>query len=136
MAMSKTIHQKMHEQHVKWQRDYETWSADIDQWKKELQGALTDLSEAESALHDSLNALDSHAETNWENQQQLKAHEAVVSEEARMGESKTDRDWSVIHRDHSSQHERAIETHERIRKHHHEVVVEAVRLLNQVRSAM
>lgn len=134
--MSKTIHQKMHEQHVNWRHDYETWSADIDQWKKELQGALTDLSEIESALRDSLNALDAHADTIWGNRQQLKAHEAIIGEETRMGENKTDKDWSAIHHDHSSRHGRAVETHARIGRHHHEQVAEAMRLLKQVRSAM
>lgn len=100
------------------------------------QGALVDLSEVESALRDSLSALEDHADTIWESQQRSKAHELTIGEEARASENKTDKDWLAIHREHSSQHERVANAHKRIKKHHQEVVTEATRLLKKVRSAM
>ncbi len=134
--MSKTIQQKMHEQHIRWQREHETWLADIDKWKKQVHAALSDLADVQGFLRDSADALEDHANTIWESQQRLTAHELAVSEEARLGEHKTDKAWADTHSEHAAQHERTAEAHERIKKHHHEVLAEAGRLLDKVRQAL
>ncbi|HEC17363.1 MAG TPA: hypothetical protein ENI99_12445 [Sedimenticola sp.] len=130
--MSKSIQQKMHEQHVVWQRDHEAWLADIDQWKKQLQGILANLSEVEIALRDALDAIEAHADAVWDNQQRLRAHELAISEEARLGANKTDKEWAAAHSKQASRHERLAEAHERIKKHHHSVIAAAERLLNKI----
>lgn len=134
--MSKTIQQKMHEQHEQWRRDYETWLADIDQWRKELQVGLIDIGAVDEALRRSRAAIDDHANTIWENQQRLMGHELVLSEEARLGSSKTDKEWKAAHKEQSSGHVRLIDVHERIKRHQHEVTAEVTRLLKKVLEAL
>ncbi len=134
--MSKSEQQKMHQQHVKWQSDNEAWLADIDEWKKELNAALKELSEVETVMRDSFDALESHANTVWESQQQIRAHELVLSGESKVGENKTDRDWKASHSDQAAKHERNADAHERIKKYHHSVVAECAKLIKRVRAAL
>jgi DNA repair ATPase RecN len=126
----------MHEQHIKWQHDHEAWLADIDEWKKELGAALTNLTDLEALLRDSLDGMETHANTVWEAQQRIKAHEAIISEESRDGENKTDKEWETTHKELSSQHEHVFEVHERIKKYHHRVTAKTVRLLIDARKGM
>ncbi len=134
--MSNSIQQKMHQQHVKWQSDNETWLADIDEWRKELNTALTELSEVETVMRDSLDALESHASTIWENQQRNQAHELVISEELRSGENSTNKDWETTHLEQAAKHERVADAHERIKHYHHTTVAECAKLIKKVRSAL
>jgi hypothetical protein len=136
MAMSKTIQQKMHEQHRKWQRDHTTWLENLDAWKKELRVALSDLFEVEDMLRDYLDVLDVHADAIWQSRQRIQAHELVLSTEIKAGANETDRALAVTHHRVAAQHERATNAHARIRKHHHKVIVEVMRILRQARAAM
>ena len=130
--MSKTKQQKMHEQHVGWQRDYEAWLADVDEWKKHIQGALSDLDEVQTAFRDSVDAIEAHADIVWDNQQRLKAHELTISKESKLGANKTDKEWATTHKQQASQHERLVEAHERIKKHHHSMLTEAKKLWSKI----
>ncbi len=126
----------MHEQHVKWQHDHEAWLGDIDEWKKELNLAFADLSEVKIAIRDSLDALESHANTIVESQQAITAQEHVISEMIRTGESKTREDLEATHAQHNAEHEQINEAHQRIKKHHHSVIAEFARLLKKYREAV
>jgi len=135
--MSKTIQQKMHEQHRRWQSDSDTWRSDIDEWKKELRAALGDLREVEDMLRDSLDALAAHADSVWESEQRRCAHELELREEAKSGvEKKTDKGWAKMHREHAARHERLADAHARIKKYQHQVVAEVSRLLRDARKGM
>lgn len=134
--MSKTVQQKMHEQHRKWQSDYETWRADIEQWKKQLRTALGELREVEDMLRDSLDALEAHADDAWENEQRRYAHELALGEELRAGMHATDKDWAHRYHEYAARHEGLADAHGRIKKHHHGVVAEVMRLVAAARRAM
>lgn len=134
--MSKTIQQKMHEEHRKWQRDHSAWLEDLDTWKKELRVALSDLFEVEEMLRDYLDALDVHADAIWQSRQRIQAHELVLSTEIKAGAHETDKALALTHRRVAAQHERAAGAHARIRKHHQKVIVEVMRILRQARAAM
>ena len=135
--MSKTIQQKMHEQHRRWQSDSETWRADVDEWNKELRAALGDLREVEDMLRDSLDALAFHADSVWESEQRHGAHELALREEAMSGaEKKTDKAWAKAHREHAARHERLADAHARIKKYQHQVVAGVMRLLRAARKGM
>ena len=135
--MSKTIQQKMHEQHRRWQSDSETWRSDIDEWNKELRMALADLREVEDMLRDSLDALAVHADSVWESEQRRHAHELELREEMKTGaEKKTDKAWAQLHREHAAQHQRLSDAHARIKKYQHKVVAEVRRLLRAARKGM
>ena len=134
--MSKTIHQKMHEQHSEWQSDLQTWQADIELWKKELQAAVNDIATIDAALRDSLTALESHADTVWEHQQRIKAHEGVIGQESREGANKTDKAWAATHDAESSRHRQVADAHARIKDHQHAVVTEVRRLMNRIMEAI
>jgi len=134
--MSKSIQQKMHKQHEKWKRDHNAWLADIDLWKKETQIAFTNLSEIEDALRDSLESIVVHADKIWENEQRTKAHELAISGETKDHKNKTDKEWATAHSAHAAQHEQAAKAHKRIKKHHHTVIAEVVKLLKKVRKAL
>jgi hypothetical protein len=136
MAMSKTIQQKMHEEHRKWQRDHTAWLEDLDAWKKDLRVALGELFEVEDMLRDYLDALDVHADAIWQSRQRIQAHELVLSTEMKAGAHETDKALALTHRRVAAQHERAVNAHARIRKHHLKVIVEVVRIVRQARSAM
>ena len=135
--MSKTIQQKMHEQHRQWQSDCETWRSDIDEWNKELRVALGDLHEVEDMLRDSLDALAVHADSVWENEQHRYAHELALREEVKSGaEKKTDKAWAKSHREHAARHERMADAHARIKQYQHKVAAEVMRLLRAARQGM
>jgi hypothetical protein len=135
-AMSKTVHQKMHQQHVEWDKAAETWQGDISHWKKGLEAALLDLDAIREAMQDSLIALGHHADSVWEHQQRLKAHEAVVCEEAKAASNQTDKAWAETHDAESSRHQRLGDAHERIKRHQHGVVAEVKRLLGKMMEAI
>ncbi|MGD2075242.1 MAG: hypothetical protein PVI91_00855 [Gammaproteobacteria bacterium] len=134
--MSKTVQQKMHEQHLQWDRDTQTWRSDIEQWKSELQAAVRDLDTIAEAMRDSLLALENHGDTVWEHVQRLKAHELVVDEEAKEGANRTDREWATRHEAESSRHDRLSDAHERIKRHQHGMVAEVKRLLERMMEAV
>ena len=135
--MSKTIQQKMHQQHRQWQSDSETWRTDIDEWNKELRVALGDLREVEDMLRDSLDALAVHADGVWESEQRRGAHELALREEAMSGaEKKTDKAWAKAHREHAARHERLADAHARIKQYQHKVVAGVMRLLRAARKGM
>ncbi len=134
--MSKTIQQKMHDEHRRWARDHSGWLEDLDRWKKELRGALSDLLEVEDMLRDYMDALDVHADAIWQSRQRIQAHELVLSAEIKAGARATDKAYALTHRRVAAQHERAAGAHTRIKKHHHKVIAEVARLLRQARAAM
>ena len=134
--MSKTVHQKMHQQHVAWGKAVEAWQVDIGHWKTGLREALRDLDVIREAMQDSLTALEHHADSVWEHQQRLRAHEAVLGAEARAASNQTDRDWAATHEAESSRHERLGDAHERIKHHQHGVVAEVRRLLATLMQAV
>ncbi len=134
--MSKTIHQKMHEQHLEWDKDLESWRLDLDHWKQELQDAIRDLNTIREAMSDSLTALESHGDTLWEHQQRLKAHDGVVGQEAREGANQTDKEWAATHQAESSRHQRLVDAHARIKRHQHAVVAEVKHLLDKMMEAV
>lgn len=134
--MSKTVHQKMHQQHVEWGKAVDAWQVDIQHWKTGLQEALRDLDAIREAMQDSLNALEHHGDSVWEHQQRLKAHEAVLCAEAKAASSQTDRDWATTHDAESSRHERLGDAHQRIKRHQHGVVAEVKRLLAKMMEAV
>lgn len=135
--MSKTIQQKMHGQHRRWQNDVAAWRLDDDEWRKELRAASATLDDLRDTLRDALDAVDSHAEAVWEEEQRIHAHELSLCRESMEGQrKKTDKRWAAIHHRQTAQHERLAAAHERIKKHHHQVVAEVWRLLEQARETM
>ncbi len=135
--MSKTIQQKMHEQHRRWQSDGDTWRSDIDEWNKQLRVALGDLREVEDMLRDALDALAAHADSVWESEQRRHAHELALREEVKSGaEKKTDKAWARIHREYATRHGRLADAHTRIKQYQHKVVAEVMRLLRAARQGM
>jgi len=135
--MSKTIQEKMHNQHRRWQNDHETWRVDIDEWRKELREAQAALAEVEGVLRDSLDALAVHADAIWDSEQHQRAHELTLYNETIAGaRKKTDKQWAAAHHRQSAQHEQMSDAHGRIKKYHHTVIAEIQRLLAQARKAM
>jgi DNA repair ATPase RecN len=123
----------MHEQHQHWRSNLETWESDSTAWKHEFESAMADLRSVEGMLRDSIDGLGVHADAVWETLQRLKAHEQVIGEESKLGENKTDREWQATHEALSSQYARLADIHERIKRHHRDVVAEIARALKQTR---
>lgn len=134
--MSKTVQEQLHGDHQRWRGDHEGWWGDIDEWKKQIRSALRDLRDVEDMLRDSLDALDGHADAIWTSEQYMRAHEVGLYEEVRAGESATDPRWKHTHHEEAARHERLRDAHERIKKHHHAVSAEVVRLVREARKAM
>lgn len=135
--MSKTIQQKMHAQHRRWQSEAETWRADIDEWNQELRAALSDLREVEDMLRDALEALAVHADGVWESEQRRGAHELELRQEVVSGATrKTDKAWARAHHEHAARHERLADAHARIKQHQHKVVAGVRRLLRAARQGV
>jgi Tfp pilus assembly protein PilX len=135
--MSKSIQEKFHRQHRQWQGDQATWRADIDAWRGELRAAQAALAEVEVTLRDSIEALEVHADAVWESEQRARAHELTLCQEAMSGKSyKTDKQWAVVHHRQAALHERLSDAHARVKRHHHTVVAEVMKLLKRARAAM
>jgi hypothetical protein len=134
--MSKTVHQKMHEEHLHWDRDAQTWRSDVEQWKRELEDAVRDLDTIGEAMRDSLLALDNHADAVWDHVQRLKAHEPILDEEVKEGANRTDESWAAAHEAESSRHARLSDAHERIKRHQHGMVAEVKHLLERMMEAV
>lgn len=135
--MSTSIQEKFHRQHRQWQGDHATWRADIDAWRGELRAARAALAEVEDMLRDSLEGLEAHADAVWEGAQRVRAHELVLRQEAMTGEAhKTDSRWAAVHHRQAARHERLADAHARIKRHHHTVVAEVMKLLTRARAAM
>jgi hypothetical protein len=135
--MSKTIQQKMHGHHRRWQGELAIWRFDNDEWRKEMRTASAALDDMRDMLRDTLDALDAHAGVVWEEEQRIHAHELSLCQESREGQrKKTDKRWAAVHRRLTVQHERLAVAHARIKQHHHRVIAEVGRLLERVRAAM
>lgn len=135
--MSKTIQEKMHAEHRRWQSDVAIWRFDDGQWRKELRAASAALDTIKDTLRDALDALDAHADAVWEEEQHIHAHELSLCQESMAGQrKKTDKQWAAIHRKMATQHKRVAAAHERIKQHHHGVIAEVRRLLDKASAAM
>ncbi|OGI43055.1 MAG: hypothetical protein A2150_06530 [Candidatus Muproteobacteria bacterium RBG_16_64_11] len=135
--MSTSIQERLHRQHRQWQGDHVAWRADIDAWRGELRTAQAALAEAQDILRDSLEALEAHADSVWESEQRARAHELTLCQEAMTGNPhKTDKQWAAVHHKQTVQHERLADAHVRIKRHHHTVAAEVMRLLKRARAAM
>lgn len=134
--VSKTVQQKMHEQHRRWRSATAAWRFDVEEWRKELRAASAALDDIRDALRDALDALDVHAQGIWEEEQRSYAHELALCRESVEGQKKTDKQWAAIHRRQAAQHERLAGAHARLKKYNHRVVAEIRRLLEQARAAI
>ena len=135
--MSKSIQEKYHRQHRQWMDDDVAWRIDIDAWRRELRTAQAALAEVQDMLRDSLEALEVHADTVWESEQRVRAHERALHQEALTGKPrKTDKQWTASHHKQAALHEHLADAHARIGRHHRLLVAEAMKLLKRSRAAM
>jgi len=135
--MSKSIQEKLHHQHRAWQDDQVAWRMDIDAWRGELRTAQAALAEAQDVLRGSLEALEIHADAVWESEQRARAHELTLCQETMSGQPrKTDKQWAAAHRKQAALHERLADAHARIKRHHHAMAAEVMKLLKRVRAAV
>jgi hypothetical protein len=135
--MSKTVQQKLHEQHSHWRTDLAAWRFDNAEWRKQLREALVALDDLQDVVRAAIDALETHADDVWEEEQRIRAHELALYEEALDGKRKqTDKQRAAAHRRQASRHERLTSAHERIKKYQHRVIAELSRLMAQARGAV
>jgi DNA-nicking Smr family endonuclease len=112
----------MHQDHKKWLSDNDMWRCDISAWQEEFRQAAADLKEIETAVKEHEKALQTHAAAIRLREQELAAHEHALAEYER-GETGAALIALVkTHEKEAAKHAQQNDAHERIKRHHHEVI--------------
>jgi len=122
--MATVTHESMHRDHQKWLSDNGMWRCDISAWQQEFKSAAADLKAIESALKQHEQALQTHAAAIRLRERELDAHEHALAEYQR-GETGAAL-MSVVktHQPEAAKHAQQNDAHERIKRHHHEVLAQ------------
>ncbi|MEX2113104.1 MAG: hypothetical protein WD845_07955 [Pirellulales bacterium] len=130
--MGGVTHGSMHQDHKQWLSDNDMWRLDIANWQAELREAESSLQDIEAAIKDHTTALQTHAASVRMREQALRAHEHALAE-YEQGETGAELIALVeIHRREAADHLQQTDAHERIKRHHHQVIAH----LRQVRKAL
>jgi hypothetical protein len=114
----------MHQDHKKWLSDNNMWRCDISAWQEEFKKAAAGLKQIESALREHEKALQTHAAAIRLREQELDAHEHALAEYERGEPGAELISLAKAHEKEAARHARQHDAHERIKKHHHEVITQ------------
>jgi hypothetical protein len=120
----------MHQDHKQWLSDNDMWRCDISVWQEEFKKAAADLKQIEAAVKEHEKALQVHAAAIRLREQELAAHEHALAEYER---GETGAELIVLAKAHdkeAAKHVQQRDAHERIKRHHHDVIAK-VSLLNK-----
>lgn len=120
--MATVTHATMHHDHRQWLSDNDMWRCDIANWQQEFKKVAADLKQIEAALKEHEQALQVHAAAIRLREQELAAHEHALAEYER-GETGAELiSLAQSHEKEARKHAQQCDAHERIKRHHHEVV--------------
>jgi hypothetical protein len=112
----------MHHEHRQWLSENDLWRCDIGSWQEELRRAVVGLKEIEAALKEHETALQTHAAAIRLREQELATHEHALAEYER-GEAGAELlGLARTHKAEAAKHAQQRDAHERIKRHHHEVI--------------
>lgn len=120
------------EQHLTANRDHIAWLNDCTRWRSDHRRTLATLAKVEAAIFEQEAALETHAAEIHAHQMHL--HEYMIAEYP-----EGTRDKEELEADHAAfaeKHEHARQAHQRLSKHHLNIVEETEKLLRLCESAM
>lgn len=134
--MTTITHGTMHRDHQTWLSENDMWRCDIANWQEEQRQAVAALKEIESALKEHETSLQVHAAAIRLREQDLAAHEHALTEYER-GESGAELiALAQAHQKESAKHAQQGDAHQRIKKHHHDVMGQVALLRKAVSKAL
>jgi hypothetical protein len=120
--MATVTHASMHQDHKRWISDNEMLRCDISAWQEQIKQAIADLKEIETALMEHQKALQTHAAAIRLRELELGTHEHALAEYER-GETGAELiGLAKTHDKEAAKHAQQRDAHERIRRHHHNVI--------------
>jgi hypothetical protein len=122
--MATVTHATMHQDHRQWLSDNDMWRCDISAWQEEFKTAAAELKQIESVIKEHEKALQVHAAAIRLRQQDLAAHEHVLAEYERGDTGAELISQAKGHEKEAAKHGQQRDAHERIKKHHHEVIAQ------------
>jgi hypothetical protein len=125
----------MHQDHKKWLADNDMWRCDISVWQEQLRKAAAQLNQIESAVKEHERALQTHAAAIRLREQELAAHEHALAKYER-GETGAELISLVkAHEKEAARHAQQNDAHERIKRHHHDVIAQVSQLCKALAKA-
>lgn len=135
-SMATPSHATMHHDHRQWLSDNNMWRCDIANWQQEFKKAAADRKQIEAALKEHEQALQVHAASIRLREQDLAAHEHALAE-YEQGEAGAQLiSLAQSHEKEARKHAQQRDAHERIKRHHHEVLAQINRLHKSIDSSL
>ena len=126
-----------HADHRYWQSELNMWVEDVANWKAEQSDALTELKQIEEEISEHGEALDEHNEKTILLGTGLHAHEKEIAECLKTGVvGEMHEEYCSYHDRQASEQARQRDAHERIKKHHHQVMAQIAMLKAALETAM
>jgi len=120
--MATATHATMHHDHRQWVSDNDMWRCDIANWQQELKKAEIDFKQVEEAFKAHERALQTHAAAICLRQQELATHEHALAEYQRGNLGAGLVPLGQSHDQEAGKHAQQSEAHERIKRHHHDLM--------------
>ena len=133
--MPTATHATMHQDHRQWLSDNKMWRCDIAAWQQEFKTVTQELRQIETALKEHEQALQVHAAAIRLREQDLAAHEHALAEYERGEAGEQLIPLARAHDQEAAKHVQQHEAHERIKRHHHEVLAKVVELRKSLAKA-
>ena len=134
--MTTATHTSMHRDHQRWLSENAMWRCDIANWQQEQRQAVAALKHIETALKEHETSLQVHAAAIRLREQDLAAHEHALTQ-YEQGEAPAELiALAQAHQQESAKHTQQGDAHERIKRHHHEVMAQVALLGKSVSKAL
>lgn len=130
--MATVTHATMHHDHRQWLSENDMWRCDIANWQQEFKKVAADLKQIEAALKEHEQALQVHAAAIRLREQELATHEHALVEYERGEPGAQLISLARSHEKEAGKHAQQRDAHERIKRHHHEVLTKVSLLRKSV----
>ncbi len=128
--MASTTYATMHSDHRQWSSDNDMWRCDISKWQEDLKRGIAELRKSEPGFREHETALRVHAAAIRLRGQELAEHEHSLAEYAR-GENEAKLSFlAKAHEKEAAKHLQQREAHERIKRHHRDLIAHVRSLHN------
>lgn len=133
--MTAASHDAMHAEHRHWEIETDFWRDEVATWEHELTKAIADLANLETALKKQEEKIRTHAAAIRLADLDVSAHEHALVEFEKGGQGVDLIPLAAKHKTEATRHSDLRQTHERIKRRHHELMSLWQTLLRAVASA-
>lgn len=120
--MAADIHELMHRDHRSWASEFNAWQDDVRVWQQEFTQAKSQLKELESALVKHEEVLRQHASDMRLDEAGSSSHEHALVEFEKGGAGEGLPSMAKQHQLEAQKHAERRQFHERLKRHHHELL--------------